>query len=121
MVWDALQICSCNDFLKMENITNELKWIHSKNIGMSGGQKARIALSRTVYRIMKNKPKFITLDEVDKAIQTELVINIMENIFKYTKLNNILVFVICHSTEVKNLDYWDQIILFRKGNIVKRI
>ena len=118
VVWDTLSICSCLDFLKKENINNELKWIHSKNIGMSGGQKGRIALARSVYRIIIYKPKFITLDEVDKAIQTELVVKIMENIFKYTKLHNILVFIICHSSEVKNLDYYDQIIYFVKGNII---
>ena len=119
IVWKALEICSCNDFLKKENIINELKWIHSKNIGISGGQKGRIALARTVYRIIKNKPKFITLHEVDKSIQTELVVNIMENIFSYTKLHDILVFVICHSSEVKKLNHYDQIISFVKGNITK--
>lgn len=77
IVWSALTLCLSLDFLKRENITNELKWIHTKNIGMSVGQKGRIALARTIYRIMTRKPKMITLDEVDKAIQSKLVVQIM--------------------------------------------
>lgn len=117
LVWKALDICLCLDFVKRENISNDLKWIHTKNIGMSGGQKGRVALARTVYRITSTRQKFVTLDEVDKSIQVDSVVNIMKNIFEYTKTNNILVFVICHSSEVKALDVYDQVINFDQGII----
>lgn len=117
IVWNALSICSCIDFLKRDNITNELKWIYTKNIGMSGGQKGRVALARSIYRIMIMNPRIITLDEVDKAIQSELVINIMKNIYRYAKTNNILMFVICHNSDVKNLNEYDQIVNFTNGVI----
>lgn len=119
IVWSALTICLCLDFIKKENITNELKWIHSKNIGMSGGQKGRIALARSIYRIMTRQPKMITLDEVDKAIQSELVVQIMQNIYRYTRENNILTFVICHNPDVKKLSEYDQVINFVNGVAIK--
>jgi ABC-type bacteriocin/lantibiotic exporter with double-glycine peptidase domain len=119
IVWNALTITSCLDFVKRENIPNELKWIHTKNTGMSGGQKGRIAIARAIYRIITTKPKFITLDEVDRAIQSELVVDIMKNIYKYARKNNILVFVICHNPDVKKLVEYDQTIRFVKGMIKK--
>jgi len=115
IVWNALSICSCLDFLKRDKIKSKNKWIHTKNIGISGGQKGRIALARSIYRIMVSKPKIVTLDEVDKSIQTELVVNIMRNIFDYTKKSNILVFIIAHSSEVKQLKFYNQVIRFEKG------
>ena len=120
IVWRALSISSCLDFVKRENTVNELKWIHTKNTGLSGGQKGRIAIARAIYRIITTKPKFITLDEVDRAIQSELVVDIMKNIYRYTRENNILVFVICHNPDVKKLDVYDQTIRFVKG-IIKKI
>lgn len=120
IVWKALTICSCLDFVKRKNDINELKWIHTKNVGMSGGQKGRIAIARAIYRIITTKPKFITLDEIDRAIQSELVVDIMKNIYKYTRENNILVFVICHNPDVKKLDDYNQTIRFVKG-VIKKI
>jgi ABC-type bacteriocin/lantibiotic exporter with double-glycine peptidase domain len=120
IVWKALTICSCLDFVKRKNDMNELKWIHTKNVGMSGGQKGRIAIARAIYRIITTKPKFITLDEIDRAIQSELVVDIMKNIYKYTRENNILVFVICHNPDVKKLDDYNQTIQFVKG-VIKKI
>ena len=117
IVWNALTICSCLDFLKRDNVTNELKWIYTKGIGLSGGQKGRIALARSIYRVMTLCPKIVTLDEVDKAIQSELVVGIMTNIYKYARINQILMFVICHNSDVKKLDEYDQLIKFNKGVI----
>jgi ABC-type multidrug transport system fused ATPase/permease subunit len=117
IVWDALTICSCLDFIKKDNTINDLKWIYTRNIGMSGGQKGRIALARSIYRVMTICPKIVTLDEVDKAIQSELVVDIMLNIYKYARNTNTLMFVICHNSDVKKLDEYDQIINFTKGLI----
>lgn len=119
IVWQAITISSCLDFVKRENIEDERKWIHTKNIGMSGGQKGRIAIARATYRIITMKPKFITLDEVDRAIQSELVVAIMQNIYNYARENKILVFVICHNPDVKKLAEYDQTIRFDKGIITK--
>ena len=45
---------------------------------------------------MSSNYKIITLDEVEKSIQSNMICKIMENIYFYTCANNILVFVICH-------------------------
>lgn len=122
IVWEALTICSCLDFLKKDNVTNELKWIYTRNIGMSGGQKGRVALARSIYRIMtmfSKFPKIITLDEVDKSIQSELVVEVMKNIYNFARTNNILVFVICHNSDVKNLDEYNQVINFTNGIVTR--
>jgi ABC-type multidrug transport system fused ATPase/permease subunit len=117
LVLEALTICSCLDFLKRDNVTSDSKWIYTRNIGMSGGQKGRVALARSIYRVIKTCPKIVTLDEVDKAIQSELVVGIMKNIYRYARTNNILMFVICHNSDVAKLDEYDQIIRFDKGVI----
>ena len=110
---------SCLDFVKKEDVPNELKWIHTKNVGLSGGQKGRIALARSIYRIITDKPKMITLDEVDKAIQADLVCEIMTNIFTFTREHQILVFVICHSPDVQRLETYDQVLNMTKGLITQ--
>ena len=109
-VWTALVIACCLDFVKRDNDVNDLKYIYSDKVGLSGGQKARIAIARSMYRVIVNKPKILTLDEVDKAIQSELVCEIMKNIFKYTQDNNILLFVICHNRDVKELKYYNDVL-----------
>ena len=115
LVWNALTIASCLDFVKRENVANGHKWIHTKKLGLSGGQKGRIAIARTMYRIMIKKPAFITFDEVDRAIQSELVVSIMKNIYAYTREHNILVFVICHNQDVKAMNEYDKTIRFTNG------
>jgi ABC-type bacteriocin/lantibiotic exporter with double-glycine peptidase domain len=117
IVWEALTICSCLDFLKRDNVFGDSKWIYSRNIGLSGGQKGRVALARSIYRVITTCPKIVTLDEVDKAIQSELVVGIMQNIYKYARTNNILMFVICHNSDVGKLNEYDQLINFNKGVI----
>ena len=119
-VWKSLEICKCGDFLRRcnDNTQDNRKWIYSYNIGMSGGQKGRIGLARTIYRIICSKPKYITLDEVDKSIQSEMVVEIMSNIFDYTRTNNIIAFVIAHNPDVKKMDF-DQVIKFTNGVISK--
>ena len=109
----------CLDFVKRDNVENEHKWIHTKNVGLSGGQKGRVALARSVYRIIINKPKIVTLDEVDKAVQTDIITQIMTNIYSFTRSNKILVFSICHSPDVQRLNEYDQVLRFVNGSIVK--
>jgi len=112
-----LEICKCEDFLKRTNFEDIRKWIYTPNIGMSGGQKGRVGLARTIFRIICLKPKYITLDEVDKCIQSEMVVEIMSNVFEYAKLNNILTFVIAHNQDVKKMKLFDQVINFSHGII----
>ena len=65
----------------------------------------------------KKKPVFIILDEVDKAVQADMMVTIMNKIFDYTKKNKIITFVIAHSTEIKNNSKYTQKISLNKGII----
>ena len=42
VVWKAITICSCCDFMKRDNVEDDLKWIYSENIGLSGGQELHL-------------------------------------------------------------------------------
>ena len=117
IIWQSLVTCSCIDFVSRENSNGKKKWIHEKSVDMSGGQKGRIKLARTVFSIIIKKPKFVMLDEVDKAVQSEEMVRIMTNIYDFTKQNNIIVFIIAHSTEVKDMKDYDTIIKFVDGTM----
>lgn len=116
IVWTALEMACCQDFLKRSNDMNDLKWIHTKNIDPSGGQKGRIAIARILYHMLKKFPKMIILDEVDKAFQGELATTILSGIFAYCRANKIICLVAAHSTEVKEMKY-DQVLVFDHGKI----
>ena len=115
LVWDAMKITLCDNFITNIDEESSKKFIHSKNIGLSGGQKGSVAVARTMYRIIKNQPQIVTLDEIDKAIQANVVTKIMENIYNYCNKNKILLFVICHSTEVKEMKYYNKTLKFENG------
>ena len=114
LVWKAIEMASGTDFLKRCNDKNELKWIYTKNITPSGGQLGRIRIARLIYKMLKEKPKIVVLDEVDTAFQGEMGIEIMGNIFAHCRANKILCLVSAHTTEVKQLHY-DACIQFKDG------
>ena len=116
LVWKALLMAKCDDFLKLQNDDTDKKWIHAKNINPSGGQKGRIGIARNLYRMMKYRPKMMVLDEVDKSIQSNSAVQILSNVFDFCKQNRIICMVAAHSTEVKNMDY-DLVLSFDKGKI----
>lgn len=117
LVKRALNIAQCQDFVKFTNNTNDdRKWIHTKNINPSGGQKGRISIARIIYYVLKYQPKIVILDEIDKSIQANLAVKIMLDIFDYCRQNKIICLVAAHSTEVKNMGY-DLILHFNKGEI----
>lgn len=116
----VLEMCNCIEFVTIDNSDKSKKWIHDTKVKMSGGEQGRIKLARTMMNIIKNKPKFVILDEIDKAIQPELMVKVMTEIYNYAKINGIIVFVVGHHTEIKNMSY-DAVLEFNKGevNLVK--
>jgi ABC-type lipoprotein export system ATPase subunit len=114
-VWNALEMANCQDFLKLTNDTNdERRWIYSKNIMPSGGQKVRISIARIFYKILINQPSIVILDEIDRSIQANMAVSIMNGIHNYCRQNNIICIVSAHLTEVKQLNY-DLILNCNKG------
>ena len=119
IVWKAICLACADDFLKTDQkINDEKKWIHSKNVGLSGGQEARLRIARFIYHMLTKKPKFVILDEIDVGIQGDLAAKITEKIFKYCRKHKILCLVSAHSTEVKKMTY-DVCIRFDQGKVIR--
>ncbi len=106
LVWTAIEMAECTDFLKRNNDTcDNLKWIYTKNINPSGGQKVRIGIAKILYWLLKTKPSMIVLDEIDRAVQADMAIKIMSTIYAYCRENKIICIISAHLTEVKNMNY----------------
>lgn len=116
IVWKALEMAKCDDFMKPNEDGTHKKWMHAKNISPSGGQKGRISIARIIYRMFVDHPKMIVLDEIDKSIQADMAVDILKAIYSYCKENSIICLVAAHSTEVKNMEY-DLVIKFNLGQI----
>ncbi len=116
MVWKAIMIVNCDDFVSRTKEDGK-KYIYMRDCGMSGGQKGQIAIARSIYKILIEKPKIVIFDEIDKSINEDLLASMMTSIYNYCKINNILTFIVAHSSIVKHMEY-DQIITFHNGKII---
>ena len=116
MVWEAIRIVNCDDFVTRTKEEGK-KDIYTRDCGMSGGQKGQIGIARSIYKILKEKPKIVIFDEIDKSINEDLLMTMMTSIYDYCRRNNILTFIVAHSSIVKKMEY-DQIITFQNGKII---
>ena len=126
LIWEALMMAQCDDFLKKDNKVNTHKSIKTPNIDPSIGQKKRIVIARALYYLLLNqhnhkfkghpKTKMLVLDEIDSAFQGDMAIKIMKIIFDFCKENDIICIVSAHTTEVKNMKY-DQVWKVENGMI----
>ena len=107
----ALVMAQCTDF-----IGTDKQSIYSKEIKLSGGQKTRVQIARTIYNILITHPAMIVLDEIDKAIQGMTAKLIMDSLFDYCRCHRIICLVSAHSQETKDLSY-DNIIKVNNGLI----
>ena len=63
---------------------------------ISGGQKSRVCLAITLYRLFKNNGKILIVDEPDAGLDTKIAKSVLENIFNNPLLKNITIFAIIH-------------------------
>ena len=62
----------------------------------SGGEKTRICFAMTLYRLEKNKCKWLILDEPDQGLDQELVPEMLTNAFKqYPDISIIMITHLC--------------------------
>jgi ABC-type Mn2+/Zn2+ transport system ATPase subunit len=102
------EISKSHDLLLEEifTLTKLDKWYDSvmdKNLDkdidnkISGGEKTRLCLALTMYKVIKNKPQWLILDEPEQGIDMELVPELLHNIISYNP--NMTVFIITHLCE----------------------
>lgn len=90
-----------NDFLKNFGINNKFKKeeLESEfNDKLSGGERQRVALSSMIWKILQTNPSYIIIDEPEKGIDEETMIEIMNWIIKSY---NGLIFLITHNETIK--------------------
>ncbi len=106
----SLTMANCKDFVTIEEVS-------STNCSkLSGGQKGRIEIARMIYAIIMDRPSILILDEIDKSLQTDLAVSIIESVIKICRSNRILCIMSAHNNEVKKLNF-DMIIPMNNGII----
>ena len=116
VVLDALRLAQCSDFVWCdigEPIGN-MKSIDQPNPGMSGGQKQRLCLARCLYQylITRNsgkKPMMVVIDEVDRALQEEMAVELVTKLVDTLKKDGVIVLACVHSERVKECSVWNKV------------
>ena len=65
---------------------------------LSGGERQRVTLSSMIWKVIKTNPSFIIIDEPEKGIDEETMIEIMDWVFQVYKG---LIFLITHNETIK--------------------
>ena len=97
-----------SDFLKIFGISNKINTesLDSKfSDKLSGGERQRVALSSMMWKVLKTNPSFIIIDEPEKGIDEETMIDIMDWILIVYKK---IIFLITHNETIKR-KYHNQI------------
>ena len=91
---------------------NSLNFILKNNAAnLSGGQKQRINIARGFI----GSPKVLIFDDVTSALDLYTESQVLQNIFKYSKENNITTFIASQKTStIKNCS---RILVFNDGKI----
>ncbi len=107
----AVEIANIKSFIESLPLSYNSK-IGNEGIGISGGQKQRLLIARSVYK----NPDFIFFDEATSALDAHNEKIIMENLNQFFKGKTAVVIAHRLST-VKNAD---QIIVLDQGTIVEK-
>lgn len=106
----AVEIANIKDFVESLPLSYNTK-IGNEGMGISGGQKQRLFISRAVYK----SPEYIFFDEATSALDAHNERIIMENLEQF--FNGKTAVVIAHRlSTVKNAD---KIIVLDKGKVVE--
>jgi len=103
-----------------EKLYEILHMVHlSKNIDedaekLSGGEKQRLALGRVILL----NPEVFLLDEPSSALDEETAQLVIEKLVEYTKQNSKTLVMVTHSKKIA-MDFSDEIVEIKKGNVVK--
>ncbi|QGR53693.1 ABC transporter [Moumouvirus maliensis] len=105
----VIKLSECEEFINPDDL-------NSSGINLSGGQKGRICIAKFLYHAIISKSKFFILDEIDKSLQSNLAVKIIDNIMNYCRDNQICLVLAVHCEEAKKLNY-NQVFRFNNGEI----
>ncbi len=85
--------------------------LQGNGANLSGGQRQRIALARAFI----NKPKILILDDITSSVDLKTEDEILNNIYKFVKENNIT--TIISAQKISSLKLCDRIIVMNDGKM----
>jgi ATP-binding cassette subfamily B protein len=102
----------------LEDVINKKEYglstlLEENGFNLSGGEKQRIFLARALLR----KPKYLIIDEGMSEMNNDLERKIIKNIMNYYKDINLIMI----SHRLNNMDLFDRVIKFNKGEIIDDI
>lgn len=106
----SVKLACADEFIN--KLPNKLNYIIKNNAeNLSGGQKQRINISRGFI----GNPKILIFDDVTSALDLSTEAKVINNIFNYSKENNITTFISSQKTStIKNCS---KILVFNNGKI----
>ncbi len=117
--FDLLKSVSFKNFSKEDVIfllnlfgLNE-EFYNKKNNELSGGEKYRISIIRTLL----NEPDYILADEPFASLDRSLMIKIFQILSGYSEQNGITLIIVSHNYN-DIIDFFDMLIFIFKGNII---
>lgn len=105
---DVIKKCELENFIKMHKKGVDLI-LGERGIRISGGEKQRIGLARTLY----SEKKIIILDEATSALDNKTEKSIMDSILKLK--NELTIIIVAH--RLSTLQHCDRVIYLENGYI----
>lgn len=105
---DIIEKCELTNFVNQHNQGTDLI-LGERGIRISGGEKQRIGLARTLY---SNK-KIIVLDEATSSLDSQTEKSIMKSILKFKR--DLTIIIVAH--RLSTLEHCDRVILLENGEI----
>ena len=105
---DIIEKCELTNFVNQHNQGTDLI-LGERGIRISGGEKQRIGLARTLY---SNK-KIIVLDEATSSLDSQTEKSIMKSILKFKR--DLTIIIVAH--RLSTLEHCDREILLENGEI----
>jgi subfamily B ATP-binding cassette protein HlyB/CyaB len=98
-----------------EKIQNRTEDLTPTNV--SGGEKQRISLARTVYQLLQEGPnkQIVILDEIDANLDETTSLNIFDTLLKLCQGK--LVLIVAHTVAIKKLSQITKALKFQQGAI----
>lgn len=118
---ETVTICKRNnyDYMSIEDCLmivdkNLLNYLHQKVDILSGGQKQKLCIARSLI----TKPKIIIADECTSMLDKKNSEEIYNLLNKIKQEKNIILISILHEVDFYS-KYWDKIAIFKDGNLLE--